>query len=37
MKIVATTIADLAGEGDIEPEHLSEAVQSRTLDRNLWV
>ena len=34
---VARTIADLAGEANLSPKHLSEAVQYRTLDRNLWV
>jgi magnesium chelatase family protein len=34
---VARTIADLAGDDDLKVKHLSEAVQYRTLDRNLFV
>ena len=34
---VARTIADLEGEPSINATHLSEAIQYRTLDRNLWV
>lgn len=30
------TIANLAGVGDIRPEHISEAIQDRSLDRVLW-
>lgn len=34
---VACTSADLAGSPDIVPDHLYEAVNFRTLDRNYWV
>ena len=33
---VARTIADLDGAASIEPRHLSEAIQYRTLDRSYW-
>lgn len=33
---VARTIADLDAAADIEPRHLSEAIQYRTLDRTYW-
>jgi magnesium chelatase family protein len=34
---VSRTIADLDDKIDISPEHVSEAIQYRTLDRTLWV
>ena len=33
---VGRTIADLEGSADIKPEFISEAIQYRTLDRQLW-
>ena len=31
------TLADLSGSGDILPEHIAEAIQYRTLDRQLYL
>lgn len=33
---VARTVSDLTGSGTIEPGHIAEAIQYRTLDRTFW-
>jgi magnesium chelatase family protein len=36
LRKIARTIADLDAQQDIGPQHLAEAIQYRSLDRDNW-
>ena len=33
---LARTMADLAGQENVQSDHVSEAIQYRSLDRQIW-